>query len=383
MKDESPIRKRGALPLGLIGMLALVALTERYISKRDTDLGTMYSIEWRMIGDSVKRQAPKAQIVSFGTSLTRMGVSPKVLEERLGKTFYNFALSGGQPFASYTMFRHVLAAGGRPEAVIAEFKWSAIGVDHMWNERVLPEIATLRECAELAMTARDPVYFARLALVSKLPSYRCRAEIRDNILAAIKGQEPKRNHERAIMARNTLVNKGANHSPTNGYKGTLNPDDAHLFPKAWKCDPISELYIDRFFDLAASRGIPVFWLLPPIAPPSLARREEIGAEQRYTDFVKSVAARHPEVTVVDARYSKFALEAFIDTTHLNKDGAVALSKSLGDAIAVRLNTLRPTGGLWVGLPAYKQSDDGSKIEDMGQSLASLWKEKAAARKARR
>ena len=383
MKDETPRTTRRGWPLGLIGMLALVALTERYIAKRDTDLGTMYSIEWRMIGESVKRQAPKASICCFGTSLTRMGVSPRILEAKLGKPAYNFALSGGQPFASYTMFRHVLDAGGKPEAVVVEFKWSALGVDYKWNERVLPEMATLRDCAEFAMTVRDPIFFARLALVSKLPSYRCRAEIRDNIVAAIKGVEPKRNHERAIMARNALVNKGANHSPKNDYKGALNPDDPYLCPKEWKCDPISALYIHRLFDLAASRQIPVFWLIPPIAPPTLARRIEIGAEDRYTDFVKSIAASHPGVTVVDARYSKFALGAFIDSTHLNRDGAVALTTSLSDAIAARLSTPPPKAGHWVGLPEYRTSDDGSKIEDMGQSLASLWKEKEIAKKARR
>ncbi len=382
MMDETRPTKRGAWPLGLIGMLALVALTERYISKRDTDLGTMYSIEWRMTGEAVKRQAPLAKICCFGTSLTRMGVAPRVLEAELGKPTYNFALSGGQPFASYTMFSHVLSAGGKPEAIVVEFKWSALGVDYAWNERVLPEMATLGDLAGFAFTARDPIFFARLFLVSKFHSYRCREEIRANILAAIHGKEPKRNHERAIMARNALVNKGANHSPKNDFKGAINPDEPYLFPKDWKCHPISELYIHRMFDLAASRNIPVFWLLPPVAPQTLARRIEIGAEDRFTDFIKSVSGKHPGVTVVDARYSKFAVDAFIDTTHLNRDGAVALTTALAKTIGEGLGMPRSTTGLWVSLPDYRPLD-ASKVEDMGQTLASLWKEKELARKARR
>ena len=246
---------------------------------------------------------------------------------------------------------------------MVEFKWSALRRPPEFNERLLPEFATLRECAELALAARHADLFARMALVKLLPSYRCREQVRDNIAAAVGGREPPRNHEHFIEARNARVNRGAFHVPRVGYDGRVDRSDDDLFPSSWACDPVSEAYVDRFLDLAGGRGIPVFWLIPPTSPAVAARRDEIGAEAAYTRFVKTVVARHPGVAVVDARDSSYPLEAFFDSTHLNRDGAVTLSADLADAIARRLDESGLGPGLWVGMPNYRRSDAAHEVED--------------------
>ena len=381
MNEANDQKRVSRLPLGLLGMLVLIVLTERYIGRRN-DLSTMVAIEWRMTGSSVKWAASKATIACFGTSLTRTGVSPKVLEEKLGKPAFNFATSGGLPFATYRMFRQVLECGGKPEAVVVDFKWSSLMNEYTWNERVLPEVAGLRECAELAWTARDPLFFGRVTLVTMLQSYRCREEIRSNVLAAIQGKEPVRNHQHSIVKSNALANNGAIHAPRDPkFKGEIDPNETSIYPKDWKCHPIAEIYVNKFLELAASRNIKVFWLIPPVFYGTQAERERIGADQKYTEFVKATVAKYPGVTVVDGRHSEFPIESFYDWTHLNRDGAVAQTALLADAIKQELEPTRANGQHWVSLAKYKPSPNASRILDTSDSFALFGSERAA--KARR
>ena len=382
MNDGSRQPARAGWPLGLVGMLAIVVATERYIAHRPADLGTMYSLEWNGTGHAISRNAAAAKLHCYGTSLTRLGVSPKIIHEKTGLPSYNFALSGGQPYASYTALRKALRMGSKPEALVVDFKWSAIATPSTWNERVLPEVASLAECAELALATNDWNYLARITLVRELPSYRCRTEIRANILAAVRGLEPKRNWERLTMNRNAAANLGATHTPRGNYDGSIKADDPSLFPVDWKCDPISELYIDKFMELAASRNIQVYWLLHPIAPAAQARREALGSDEAYTRFVKAVVARHPEVSVVDARRSGFGNEAFFDTTHLNRDGAVAFSDELGRAIRARRETTGSDQPYWVSLPPYRKATETARVEDLSETLAAMTSETKAKNEAK-
>jgi hypothetical protein len=362
--------RRGGWPLGLIGMLALVVVAERYVAGRGNgDFGTLYTLEWGFQGRSIKPEAPKAQLLCFGTSLTRLGVSPIILADRLGFPAYNFAMSGAQPYAIYTAFRHALEAGAKPRAVVVDFKWSSIALPPTFNERVLPEVATLAECAELAYAVQSADFLARLMLVKLLPSYRCRAVIRDNISAAVDGREPVRNYENFITIRNTRVNRGAMHASKTKYDGKIEPADAALYPASWSCDPVCEAYIHKFLGLAEARGIQVFWLLPPISPAAESLREEIGAELAYTRFVKATTSRYPGVSVIDARGSGYPAEVFFDPTHLNRYGAATLSADLADAIADRFERPEREPGFWVGLRSYRPNARVEQLEDIKGSIA--------------
>jgi hypothetical protein len=362
--------RRAGWPLGLIGMLALVGLAERYIAHQGKlDFSSRPSLEWALQARHIQREASKAQLACFGTSLMRLGISPLVLSNRLGLRSYNFALSGAQPYAIYTAFRHALEAGAKPQAVVVEFKWSAIGRPATFNEGVIPEVATLSECAEVAYAVRDADFFFRMALVKYLPSYRCRAEIGENVFAAVGGREPIRNYEYYIEVRNTIVNRGAFHTPQSGYNGKVDSSDSILFPPSWSCDPVCEAYIHKFLGLAESRGIPVFWLIPPISPGASSLREQLGAEAAYTRFVKATTAKHPGVSVIDARGAGYPIEVFHDSTHLSRDGTLTLSADVADAIVDRLSRPGPEPGFWVGLRSYRRNNGTEEIEDVAGSLA--------------
>ena len=276
----SPTSKpRSPWPFGLLGMVAILVSVEGYIADRNIDLGTMYSIEWRLTGKAIRKQATKADILCFGTSLSRIGVSPLILEERTGHPTYNLALSGSQPYGSYLMLRHALDAGAKPKAIVVDFKWTAIANDPTGLERILPEVATFAECARMAWDLRDSDLLGRIALVAELPSYRCRVQIRKNVVAAVQGEEPVRNQQWLTAYRNMRVNKGAHHTPKIPFDGAINPADENFFPAEWKCNPVNELHIHKFLDLAKSRAIPIFLLVPPVSPAMQARLDETGGSQ--------------------------------------------------------------------------------------------------------
>ncbi len=375
--DGPTPQPRSRWPLGLLGTLALVAGVEHYIAARNIDLGTMYTIEWRLMSKAIKKQAPKAEILCFGTSLSSIAVSPLIVEERTGHPTYNLSLSGAQPYASYLMLRHALEAGARPKAIVVDFKWTSVRNAPAELERILPEIATLNECVRYALDQRDGSFLGRIMLVKELPSYACRVEIRDNIAKAIKGVEPTRNEQWLTGARNMRVNKGAHHTPKVSYKGEVDLTDGRFFPADWKCNPANERYIHNFLDLADSRKIPVFLLLPPVSPATQARLDQSGTTGRYTKFLEGVMARHPGVVAVDARRSGYPNDAFYDASHVNRVGTADFSNALSDVLKARLDG-PSAGDRWVSMPRFAGGQGQERIEDFMDSYGHI----LAAEKAR-
>src|SRR5438270_12661058 len=96
-------KSRSRWPLGLLGMAAILFASEGYVARRNIDLGTMEAIEWRLTGRAIKKHATKAEILCFGTSLSRIGISPLIPEERTGRPTENPPLSGSQPYGSYLL----------------------------------------------------------------------------------------------------------------------------------------------------------------------------------------------------------------------------------------------------------------------------------------
>jgi hypothetical protein len=90
--------------------------------------------------------------------------------------------------------------------------------------------------------------------------------------------------------------------------------------------------------------------------------------------VKATTSRHPGVSVIDARGAGYPLEVFLDSTHLNRDGAAAFSAAVAEAIADRLTRSLPEPGLWVGLRRYRPNERAEEIEDVKGSFA-FFKEK--------
>jgi hypothetical protein len=163
------------------------------------------------------------------------------------------------------------------------------------------------------------------------------------------------------------------------------PSKASSRPAWWVIDGPTTVYVRRFLDLAAARGIPVFWLLPPTSPAYQARAERNGRDARYAAFVREMQAGYPNVVVVDGRRAGYRREMFADLTHLNRDGASTFSDAVASLIAPHLaRSNGPTPApvpRWLALPPCRvRPDERIPLEDLEQSMTAL---RASADRSRR
>lgn len=363
-----PLTRPGSsAPWGLLGMLVVLVAVEWTLSGHDLDFTAPWHWDWRTTGKLTAKKQGKADILLFGDSLMKFGVMPKVIQDRSGKSAYNFALHTGQTSSSYFMLKRVLDAGNHPQAVVLDLTPHMFAHEPAENTRLWPELLNPRECFDLAWTMRAPEFFGATLLGRFVPSIKERYDIRAFVQAAlVGGPNPSRRAEIPTYRRNWKVNDGAQLMP-DGASPPIDPVHWELsLYRKWQPNPVNVAYLDRFLDLARTHQIPVVWLLPPNQPSILARTEASGYNADYTRFVRGVAARFPNVTVADARQSGFVPDEFNDGIHLKRPGALRLSAALGDLLRTR-----PPAGAWVNLDAGQPRPINLRIEDIGQSAVAI------------
>jgi hypothetical protein len=359
---------RGPVPWGLVGMLGLMILVESFVARHAVDFTPWGSFAWRLSSEAATREGRSRKVLCFGDSLVKLGVIPRVLEERLGMPAYNLATCAAQAPTSYFLLRRALASGARPKAVIVDFKPNLLAGGPRELARCWQELLTWRECAELSWEARDPTFFLATALGLLLPSVRARSEIRINILLALQGHEGNLRVDTLRYARNWRANQGAQVTAKNpAFTGIISPDThQRCLSDAWWCHRVNALYARRFLALAAARGIPVFWLLPPIAPAMQARREHSGSDAKHIQFVQEMQKCFYNIIIIDGRHSGYRSSVFCDPVHLDREGATALSAGLA-AILDDFFTNRRQGPRWAALPDYRAHATRVALVDLDPS----------------
>jgi len=365
-------RQRRIIPWGLLGMLALVLASERYVARHALDFTRPESWDWRLSGQAARKKAPKCQVLCFGTSRVQQAFVPQVVQERSGLRAWNLATCWGQAPSSYFMLRRALAAGGKPSAVVVEYHPQCLAGDHWQAVRFWPELLGPREGLDLAWTARDAEFLATTLLAHVFPSIKDRFQIRANVRAALRGEKSDDLAWNTLtISRNKNKNRGALVAIRNTrYQGDLSsPMAAGFLPESWACDPVNEGYIRRLLDLARSRGITVYWLIPPVTPELQARREQKGLDALYARFARSFLDRYPNLVVLDARRSGYGASVFLDPAHLDRQGACTLSADVGDLLRARVGI--GTGRRWIALPAYRDLATRVPMEDLSESQVAL------------
>lgn len=384
--NKDPTRLRtSSWPLGLIGMLVLIAGVESFIAGRDLDFINASVASWRYAASTARTSTREAEILCLGTSLTKDGVLPRVMEKQLGRPTQNLAVFAGPMAASYYLLKHALERGARPKVVLLDCQdapnvWENRHKPHsnLWAQvRQWPEILDARESLELAWTMRDARLFGVLASSLALPSSRARFEIRASILSALRGRSSSSLLTVAAVRRNWRINGGAHVMAeiTDSAQPTIaqlhGPEAAHLLRK-WGFDRFGESYAQRLMDLTARYGIAVLWLFPPVGPETLEYRDRTGLTDYFNRLARSIQARYSHVVVIDGRDSGYPPRAFSDLYHLNARGALAYSHSLARIIEQHLadpsNLPR-----WVALPAYREVEADVPIEDIDQSRLAIIK----------
>lgn len=375
------------LPWGLLGMLALVACVERTISRRLPSVTTHVASCWSFAGKAAGTSAKDCEVLGFGDSLVKYGFQPTVIEARTGRSAFNLAVYNGPPSHDYLMLRRVLDAGGKPAALVVCFQVVHKGSGPRFHARHFAETITPREALDLCWTSRDPGLFAWLLLGHALPSVRTRFEVRENLMTALNGQGRDWAELFAVFRRNWSRARGAHvgdESPPapEGAAATARATELypHTFEDVRDQVPVHEQYVRRFLDLAADRKIPVFWLLPPMLPELETRQREVGLAGLTAELAQRMSASYPNVVVVDGRGRGYDAGAFCgDAVHLNRRGAYALSRDLGDILRHHLGepaTSSAASPSLVVLPRYQPGVADVELEDLAHSfkfVRDLWR----------
>jgi len=371
--------RRGRLPWGLLGAAVLVLLGESFLAVRDIAFTSPLLSSWSMGGESLRREAPRAEVLCLGDSLLKFGVAPRVLEERLGRRAYNGGVLANSPTMTYFLARRAIEAGARPRALVVEFNPMFLDGppfgSRQWVEMIGP-----RECLDLAWTGRDAGFFARTMTGRLFRSVRRRFEVRENIMAALRGEVSSMPPIIHATWRNGNVNRGALLMPPYGPVGTVDPANltAEFARPNWTCDPVQEHYLRRLLMLAEAHAVPVVWLVPPVSPAVQAVRDQVAMEEPHSQFLRSLQARFPGLVVVDGRRCGYDGPAFTDPLHLSARGASALSIDLAEALRPIVEG-REAGPRWVNLPPYRERPVGVPLEDLNQSRTALNHRKTAIR----
>ena len=370
-RDEAGPAPSRRPPWGFLGMLGLVMAIEWTIAGHDLDFTAVWHWDWRIIGKSATRpdRVQGREVLIFGDSLVKFGLIPRVIRDLSGKTAYNFALHTGQTSSSYFMLGRTLRAGAKPSMIVLDLTPHMLMHLPEINKTLWPELLSTGECLDLAMTMRSADMFASTMLARILTSYKERHEIRANVLAAFKGSSSSRRHQIPMFRRNWKVNDGAQlmgDSPPPAID--LDEWNRSLYSRWWP-GAVNVSYLDRFLSLAASRHIPVCWLLPPIHPGVQAKTDATGFDASYSAFVRQFQSRFPGTIVVDARHSGFSPDLFYDGAHLNRRGAIKLSAALAEVLRGPVEKVE--SGRWVALDLGRDGPIDLPVEDVPQSAVAL------------
>jgi len=364
-------------------MVGLILAIEYWVARNWLDFSDPVSLSWRFSAEAAAARAPGCDIVCLGDSLVKHGLFPAVIEQATGRRAVNLSAARGPALLSYFLFRRALDAGARPSAVIVNAKPAVLLGGPDYDARYWQEVLTLREGLELLPITRRVPFMASTLLGRLLPSLRSRLEVRSNLLAALRGEPDPLHAINRILWRNWTRNAGANVTAAHSsHRGEVTPEvESRLHTSVFHVEPTNAEAIERLLKLAARRKVPVFWLMAPLCPNLQALRDQSGAEARYEQFVRTVQARYPQVmTVLDARRAAYPNTSFIDATHLNGLGGLALSRSVASAIGTALSHPRSsTSAPWIALdpPAGRDAAFAGYIEDLDQTRRILQRDTTA------
>jgi hypothetical protein len=358
-------------------MIGLIVTIECFVARNWLDFIDPVSLSWRYSAVAVETESPGRELLCLGDSLIKHGLLPGVIEKGTGLRTANLSAARAPALLTYFFLRRALDAGARPRAIIINAKPAVLLAGPEFNARYWQEVLTARECLEFALMTRNGSFILATTVGRLLPSLRSRLEVQSHVLAAVRGETDRIPAINRVLLRNWTVNRGANVAAANPERqNAAEPDiERKLHPGLFFVDPTNAQGIDRLLQLADSRDIPVFWLLTPLSPVLQTLRDESGAEAGYEQFVRAFVARYPRLlTVLDARRGAYPPSLFIDHTHLNGQGAVALSRALASTLKPLF--VRPrseSGPVWIAVdePSESLAPSGVIIEDLEQSRRSL------------
>ena len=357
-------RPKSRFPGGLLGMLVLVVAAEWGIRTHKQDYVAVWSDDWRRASEVASSGSLKDRDVLFlGDSLVKYGVFPKHIEARTGLKSYNLAVNAGTMPSSYFLLRQALKAGVRPKAIVADFFALMKHEDPNWRFTAYSDLATLRDTLDLATTTHDADLATRIVMGKVLTSYKARYEIRKSIAGAFQGLRTSAWPAQEAVWKAWDEQDGAQPMGMMTFGFAYDPVlHTSLLHTQCKCDELHAAYLEKFLALAQRKGIPVYWLIPPMSPRVYDSRRGLGTDEAYNQLVQAALKRHPNIEVLDARNSGYDDTVHVDVIHLEKRGAKVLSADLGDLLADRIKHHQPRSPeRWVHLPSFANRSGDERV----------------------
>lgn len=361
-------RARSRLPRGMLGMLGLVVLSELAFARNYPMWRGPVLTTYEFTRNSIDTGKANVDLLILGDSVLKMGLQPKVLAERLGKTSFNLAHTGGQPLDTYFALRQALEHGAKPKAILLDYKPNLVQGSPYVRPLETVELRTWYDILELGLVGKDYSYLGQQLTAKLLPSYKHRFEIGGELMAKWKSGTRLHADLPRLFWRNWSINQGAElQSPNPWVLKTAETQDerASLLPTFF-VHPVNSAFIKRTFKLAKSKGVDVYWLIPPINPRVQAKRVTMGIDADYVRYIKAFQKRFPGLKVIDGRNANYDPSLFVDATHLDHRGAYIYSSAVADALARGAGESR-----WAEIASYRPFEQLPPMEDMDKSRLAL------------
>src|SRR4051794_21402234 len=84
LREPAARVRTATIPMGLLGMLGLVAVVELFVARHPLDFSDPVSLSWELSAQGARSEAPGSAILAVGDSLVKHGVIPAVVEARTG-----------------------------------------------------------------------------------------------------------------------------------------------------------------------------------------------------------------------------------------------------------------------------------------------------------
>jgi hypothetical protein len=326
---------------------------------------------WQESARAARGLEADSDVLCFGDSVIKLGILPRVLEDRLGVSAYNLGVLGGQAPTSYFLLRRVLEQGIRPRAILINFSENLLAGSPTASAACWASSIGWRESLDVAWHSKDPAVAVSSVFHGFFPGW---CDQRDWSPLLTFGAHKKSGTVSAddprVFERNWLVNRGAQAAPRRfvPVESITTTDRA-----GWQPDPANEVYVDRLLHTAMASRTPVFWLLPPSIREHPERPVRTHVSALYRRFVATRVAEFSCLTVLDGERLQWSARVFRDPLHLNRDGAVRFSLAVADAVAPRL--LRDaTGARWIDVVETSEQEAipyQNLVEDLDQSRAAI------------
>lgn len=304
MRNNTTTSSSKALAAFII-FAVMVAGTEAYIYAHRPDIIRDYWNKFLINEHVLVDQPQDFDYLIIGDSIQKTGIEPNRLD---GKVL-NLGLPGGKPLGLYLLFKRYLEHHKPPKAVflyldpedphdslliILRFFVSAPEAFSVWKDLTPRErnVFLMRYWASLdlrqvGLTVRDQYPYANDVFAGSLVSNRgyMSAPRADNSLP-----------ERYFLTNAQRVQKGVSFTETD------------------------LKYLDKFMELAESRGVRVIFLGFVLPKELYHIFEDTGFNNSYEAFYGRLMVKYPEARFVDEPIIFFDNRYFGDDSHMNKEG---------------------------------------------------------------